>query len=259
MQALNSASQYSEISSPVQNSLKRQRPRPVISCLECRRKKLKCDRTIPCNQCKRSGRESACAYQDGQVPEPSEAEPAKRPRENDNQHQVAETNSGEDDTHDQIHRPEGKGVLERLEERVALLEGHIRGDRPVDLRQREYHSTRTSHGVDVTTNASGPCLPYVSRHRYNTTVFPHATSFMRLLSDSSGDRIGKVSQDLRSLHYSLKQYHRRPNIPVNCYSLMNIISMLPREGKRLLHLLRINRSRPSSVGLMQPRRLPFAQ
>lgn len=38
------------------------RARPPISCLECRRKKLKCDRVQPCMQCKKGGREALCVF-----------------------------------------------------------------------------------------------------------------------------------------------------------------------------------------------------
>jgi hypothetical protein len=42
----------------------RKRPRPVVSCLRCREKKLKCDRTLPCHNCTKSSRSSACTYSD---------------------------------------------------------------------------------------------------------------------------------------------------------------------------------------------------
>ncbi|KAK2741483.1 hypothetical protein FQN57_005616 [Myotisia sp. PD_48] len=38
------------------------RPRPQLSCKECRRRKLKCDRTLPCNQCKKTRRSVECSY-----------------------------------------------------------------------------------------------------------------------------------------------------------------------------------------------------
>jgi hypothetical protein len=42
------------------------RPRPVKSCIECRNRKLKCDRLCPCSQCQKSHR--ACRYAaDGDV------------------------------------------------------------------------------------------------------------------------------------------------------------------------------------------------
>lgn len=44
------------------------RPRPVVSCLECRNRKLKCNRCLPCNRCVRDGRKELCTYAAGQKP-----------------------------------------------------------------------------------------------------------------------------------------------------------------------------------------------
>ncbi|KZM24217.1 DNA binding [Ascochyta rabiei] len=41
----------------------RKRPRPVVSCLRCRDKKLKCDRTAPCENCIRAKTSDSCTYQ----------------------------------------------------------------------------------------------------------------------------------------------------------------------------------------------------
>jgi len=41
------------------------RPRPIVSCLSCRSRKLKCDREQPCQQCLRAGRASTCSYATG--------------------------------------------------------------------------------------------------------------------------------------------------------------------------------------------------
>ncbi|KAF2673146.1 hypothetical protein BT63DRAFT_451179 [Microthyrium microscopicum] len=40
----------------------RKRPRPVKSCLNCRSKKLKCDREQPCSQCVKYHRADSCGY-----------------------------------------------------------------------------------------------------------------------------------------------------------------------------------------------------
>lgn len=40
----------------------RRRNRLITSCLECRRRKLKCDKTSPCTNCKRFSRETSCLY-----------------------------------------------------------------------------------------------------------------------------------------------------------------------------------------------------
>lgn len=44
------------------------RSRPIVSCLNCRRKKQKCDRRSPCNSCIRSGKPESCEYTPGQEP-----------------------------------------------------------------------------------------------------------------------------------------------------------------------------------------------
>jgi hypothetical protein len=40
----------------------RKRPRPVVSCLRCRVKKLKCDRAAPCENCVKASIAHTCTY-----------------------------------------------------------------------------------------------------------------------------------------------------------------------------------------------------
>lgn len=40
----------------------RKRPRPVVSCLRCRDKKLKCDRSLPCENCVKAQIADTCTY-----------------------------------------------------------------------------------------------------------------------------------------------------------------------------------------------------
>jgi len=50
------------------------RRRPPLSCTECRRRKLKCDRSLPCGQCIRSKTADSCVFvgsQPGAASEPS--------------------------------------------------------------------------------------------------------------------------------------------------------------------------------------------
>jgi len=42
----------------------RKRRRPALSCVECRRRKIKCDRNDPCTQCTMS-KSASCTYKDG--------------------------------------------------------------------------------------------------------------------------------------------------------------------------------------------------
>lgn len=54
------------------------RPRPVKSCIECRNRKLKCDRLLPCSQCQKSNR--GCRYAtDGDVNNLSDASDVEIP------------------------------------------------------------------------------------------------------------------------------------------------------------------------------------
>lgn len=45
----------------------RRRRRPALSCSECRRRKIKCDRKLPCNHCTQTP-SVVCSYQDGYPP-----------------------------------------------------------------------------------------------------------------------------------------------------------------------------------------------
>ena len=64
------------------------RPRPVVSCLQCRTKKLKCDRRLPCSKCVKGGRRDACEYAAGQEPVSND----EIPYENAHKRQRTETN-----------------------------------------------------------------------------------------------------------------------------------------------------------------------
>jgi len=44
------------------------KPQPTVSCLTCKRMKLKCDRRLPCERCVHNGRANACSYAPGQEP-----------------------------------------------------------------------------------------------------------------------------------------------------------------------------------------------
>lgn len=56
-------------------SERNKRARPVVSCLRCREKKLKCDRVDPCENCIKAGH-ADCTYN----PQPGSVARAKRTR-----------------------------------------------------------------------------------------------------------------------------------------------------------------------------------
>lgn len=47
---------------------KQRRRRPPLSCVECRRRKLKCNRLLPCNNCVRTKKSDQCAFTGPQPP-----------------------------------------------------------------------------------------------------------------------------------------------------------------------------------------------
>ncbi|PLN76554.1 hypothetical protein BDW42DRAFT_178446 [Aspergillus taichungensis] len=95
----------------------RKRPRPVVSCLRCREKKLKCDRSMPCENCTKAGCPSDCMY--NQSPASLDALPkAKRVHLGSkavDQHPVP-------DSRVESERIAGVGLIEDLQLRLAKLE-----------------------------------------------------------------------------------------------------------------------------------------
>ncbi len=57
----------SEVSPVIPFAPPRKRRRPALSCEQCRRRKIKCDRTYPCGQCLQS-KAAVCTYSPGSVP-----------------------------------------------------------------------------------------------------------------------------------------------------------------------------------------------
>jgi hypothetical protein len=141
----------------IPNSTKR--PRPVISCLECRRKKLKCDRTQPCQQCLKVGRPGRCQYQPGSEPEAdatdSGSATAKRhqTRSPSNQH-----------GHEFLSRVNGfsveptqqakTGIIEDLQERVARLEKALLARDAKEGSLLIVHKSSENHEQDVPLGAA---------------------------------------------------------------------------------------------------------
>jgi len=113
----------------------KKRPRPVLSCIECRTKKLKCDRLLPCNQCRRANKTTQCVYQNRDssqtqpqthVSDGSESEFAPSRKKISGVRQVPPL-APRDSTSSQIPTPlvdyDGKhGLLEELQSRVEKLE-----------------------------------------------------------------------------------------------------------------------------------------
>lgn len=113
--------------------LPQKRPRPVLSCLECRRKKLKCSRTMPCVQCTKTGRASRCSYNEypGEATSPSptardvshlQGGRARKIVRSEITEQHEETRSPIPGSDTQLSSVTKPGIIEDLQSRVEKLE-----------------------------------------------------------------------------------------------------------------------------------------
>lgn len=117
-----------------QRSVKR--PRPVKSCTECRKRKLRCDRACPCSQCHKANRECKYApdqdsanlsdFSDAEAAEPSR--PAKRNFSHSTIPPMASSPYNEAPSAARSARPTDSTSLPMLEDlsiRMERLEKHV--------------------------------------------------------------------------------------------------------------------------------------
>ncbi|KAE8447344.1 hypothetical protein EG329_010902 [Mollisiaceae sp. DMI_Dod_QoI] len=140
--------------SPVQSSqdqpqgsqaIKRSRQRPTKSCERCRAKKLKCDRELPCSNCKKGGRDGRdCEYRFGNEDEGTpKAKRAKNGGERNGASGVGPVHSN--GTHHPYSSPQGNGL--------AVVGGEV--ERAAEQFPRPGWSTHGESIVGTSSWASG--------------------------------------------------------------------------------------------------------
>lgn len=124
----------------------------------------------------------------------------------------------------------GVGLLEKIEQRVAHLESLLDVEQTPGTERdgpQENDLVTPSHAeADTALLRRGT----ISRHRLTANVFPDAASFIKtFFAEKNGvdPRIGRVADELRCLHYSLKQFHKRPQIAANCVGAMHLLPFIP--------------------------------
>ncbi|KAI6088887.1 fungal-specific transcription factor domain-containing protein [Hypoxylon rubiginosum] len=225
------ASVHSSVNSPVcfvapSRSVKR--PRPVKSCLECRKRKLKCDRTSPCSQCQKAQR--ACRYaaegeavslSDGSDVEVSERT-AKRTRPVVNQ------------------EPNQRGanyaaVLDDHATRLERLERHLSGsassiaESSSTPAQRLAASSLTIRGLTVKGGLRTRFFGQSST-RVLVNLFDEAKGFMFNRNKSSDIR--ELFLNIQKIHKALQDEHRKATAPITVF----VDSMTPIQ-KRMADVL----------------------
>lgn len=119
-----------------QRSVKR--PRPVKSCTECRKRKLRCDRLLPCSQCQKSSRicKYAADHDPANLSDGSDTEPIEIIRPNKRSCPPGTANPANVPNSDTATTPAKNGgspglpMLEELTLRMDRLERHMQGRSP---------------------------------------------------------------------------------------------------------------------------------
>ncbi|KAI1627637.1 hypothetical protein EDD37DRAFT_269532 [Exophiala viscosa] len=189
------------------------RPRPVISCLECRRKKLKCDRTHPCQQCIKIGRPGQCEYQSGVEPLPNIAyalaSPAKRQRIHSPSVEAVDRGiTVPNGSHDLPVSSAGRGVIEDLQERVARLENAILAGNTAREESQNPHTAAPMSLEANGTHADESNGPSTSQPL--KLMFKEACLFMSHLQDTAiKSEMASLRNDLQTIHYSVEINNHR--------------------------------------------------
>ncbi|KAJ3462564.1 hypothetical protein MRS44_007350 [Fusarium solani] len=223
-----------------QRSVKR--PRPVKSCTECRKRKLRCDRLCPCSQCQKSNR--TCKYavdhdsanlsdgSDSEMPEP--ARPAKRNcgpamfssgtplPNNDSAYGAARNGDSTNAT-----------TLEELAMRMERLERHLMARSPVASETSGRliaASSETIRGLTVKEGALRTRYHGQNSPRVLLNLFDEAKDFMANIHNVNGVRDTLVN--FRRFHKALLDEYRKSLSPITVF----VDSMMP-VHKRMTDIL----------------------
>ncbi|KAH8724825.1 hypothetical protein GQ44DRAFT_750068 [Phaeosphaeriaceae sp. PMI808] len=188
---------------------KPRRQRAILSCTDCRRRKLKCDRLFPCNRCTKRGIAASCAYgPEGRsnAPEQLKDRPKKRLRRTDNLPSL--TIEEKPYTHDSLEHSERADV-------------HLRHDQePKD--QVEF----LAKSPDLKSVKSTAFIGILKGHSYGTHFYGPSSSmsviahfadlryFMKEVYSNSTAR--RLSQDIKASEdqaRAIRPFHRFLSIP----------------------------------------------
>ncbi|KAJ6000594.1 hypothetical protein N7481_001003 [Penicillium waksmanii] len=195
-------------------SRKRPRPRPVVSCLRCRDKKLKCDRATPCQNCIKAVCIAECTYSQHPAPNPSNSPDhsnASLQKPKPKSKRVHLDISEESDQRVQLDSPRNIGIIEDLQRRVLHLEelAAVQPNSTVfgPLKDATIQSPWPQENSPLSTPFQGTLVIKGSRSRYHgqnnrislLNQFPDAKAFINQCgTDSSLVGLAKEVQFLQS-------------------------------------------------------------
>ncbi|KAH7386989.1 hypothetical protein DE146DRAFT_748074 [Phaeosphaeria sp. MPI-PUGE-AT-0046c] len=219
---------------------KSRRQRAILSCNECRRRKLKCDRLSPCDRCIKGDMAESCAYgSDAHTIDFDEVQ--DRPEKKQClDHRAARSTPSEayqDPSREQTplkrkdvyRRTEAVDRLEHLEREIALLQRHApRNGQPTidgvefltkspDLRATSRHAA----GVGMMKGRGYGTLFYGASSAMSVVGhFPDLRTFMKVAFSESTAR--RLSQDIKALQDKAK-LARPQNRVLKIHSLRSLL------------------------------------
>ncbi|KAF3025467.1 hypothetical protein E8E14_002780 [Neopestalotiopsis sp. 37M] len=199
------------------------RPRPVKSCIECRNRKLKCDRLLPCSQCQKSNRN--CRYAaDGDVnnlSDASDAEVPDRPPKKQALPAGAESPAASSKSRDRnvtvpISLWEDYGLrLERLEKLVLASGAKSPLVKELNLRAPPLaSSTTTIRGLTVKGSLRTRFFGQNST-RVLLNLFDEAKEFM--FSKTKPNSVMEIFTNIQKIHKSLQVEQTKALAPITVY------------------------------------------
>ncbi|KAI2465913.1 hypothetical protein F4781DRAFT_373264 [Annulohypoxylon bovei var. microspora] len=157
---------------------KRRKKRARLSCIECRKKKLSCDRNLPCQRCIRSGRPTQCSFET-----------------------IAELQSPVLSPHVQQQEQQIRDLQAEITELKALLP-------KVDLTRMGDSATEASHVIDVEPDPSSSAnrkpqeVENLIDGSYNVENSGVAEDIQPDLTISPGDKINQDSNHVSDIRLS---------------------------------------------------------
>ncbi|KAI0843386.1 fungal-specific transcription factor domain-containing protein [Hypoxylon sp. FL0890] len=230
------ASVHSSAKSPVYSfvapSRSVKRPRPVKSCLECRKRKLRCDRASPCSQCQKAQRQ--CRYAaEGEVVSLSDGSDADTPERTVKRNRAAASqDSIQRDTSSNSNYAavleEHANRLERLENQLLSRTSSIAESSSAPA-QRPAASSLTIRGLTVKGGLRTRFFGQMST-RVLVNLFDEAKDFMFARNKSSDIR--EMFMNIQKIHKALQDEHRKATAPITVF----VDSMTPIQ-KRMADVL----------------------
>ncbi|EKG15486.1 hypothetical protein MPH_07298 [Macrophomina phaseolina MS6] len=201
----------------------RKRPRPTLSCRECRQRKLRCDRSQPCQQCAKGQREGLCIF-DTEQPR---REPANQVSADPKYRTSAIRNAANQHGHllpSRTQAPQVQGgIIEDLQARVASLEAIIHAERAVPERLQNL----VEQAIGTLSVKDDRCRYYGNGYRYGLFERVHGMA-SSMLQPSADPQLWSLAKEVQGLSKRLAA-DRAPPQKNGGHSLTHLRDALPEK------------------------------